>query len=109
MVTWSGISSQELQKCNWLCVNKWTAESVLSSDMKTSGVPSPGLTKGQLWKIEHGYVLIVEIGNRLVHYKMLRHPGQKAVMTRLIGIDALAVYLRHNEAELVNGPEVLVA
>jgi hypothetical protein len=60
-----------------------------------------GLEKGQLWKIEHGYVLIVELGKRLIHYKMLKHPGQKAVITRLIGIDALAVFLKHTGAELV--------
>ena len=68
-----------------------------------------GLEKGQLWKIEHGYVQIVEPGRRLIHYKMLKHPDQTAAMTRLIGIDALAVFLRHNQAELVNGRERLAA
>lgn len=61
-----------------------------------------GLEKGQLWKVEHGYVYIVELGKRLIHYKMLRHPGQNAVMTRLVGIDVLAVFLRHTQAELVS-------
>ncbi len=59
------------------------------------------LEKGQLWKVEHGYVYIVELGKRLIHYKMLKHPDQKAVMTRLIGIEALVNFLRHSEAELV--------
>ena len=62
----------------------------------------PGLEKGQLWKIEQGYVYIADLGKRLIHYKMLKQPNQKAVATRLIGVDALATYLRHNEAQLVN-------
>jgi hypothetical protein len=58
------------------------------------------LEAGQLWKIEHGYVYIVELGKRLIRFKMLRHPNQRAV-TRLIGIEALLNYLRQSEAELV--------
>lgn len=69
--------------------------------MRTEKKPVRTLEKGQLWRIENGYVYIVELGKRLIHYKMLRQPDQKAVTTRMIGIDALAIYLRHNEAELV--------
>lgn len=58
------------------------------------------LEAGQLWKIEHGYIYIVELGKRLIHYKMLRNPNQKAV-TRMIGIEALLNYLSQSEAELV--------
>ena len=60
-----------------------------------------GLEPGQLWKIEHGYVYIVDLGKRLIHYKILRHPNQRAAMTRLIGIEALVNYLRQSEAVLV--------
>jgi hypothetical protein len=60
------------------------------------------LEAGQLWKIEHGYLYIVELGKRLIHYKMLKQPHQKAVVTRMIGFEALATYLRSNEAELVS-------
>jgi hypothetical protein len=59
------------------------------------------LEVGQLWKLEHGYLYIAELGRRLVHYKMLRHPNQTAALTRLIGVDALLKYLSHCEAELV--------
>jgi hypothetical protein len=84
-------------------VKKPASANVLLGDMKTeSRKPSPGLEKGQLWKTDSTYIQIVELGKRLIHYKMLRQPGQKAVMTRMIGIDALAVYLRANEATLVN-------
>jgi hypothetical protein len=73
--------------------------------MQTEQMTRPqGLEKGQLWKVEHGYVYIVELGKRLIQYKMLRQPGQRAVLTRMIGIDALAVFLKRSEAELVNCP-----
>jgi len=60
------------------------------------------LEAGQLWKLEHGYVYIVELGKRLIHYRMLRQPGQRAAVTRMIGIEALLNYLRQSEAELVS-------
>lgn len=60
------------------------------------------LEAGQLWKLEHGYLHIVELGNRLIHYKMLRQPNQRAVVTRMIGIEALLNYLSQSEAELVS-------
>ncbi|MGH7971223.1 MAG: hypothetical protein ACREIC_21090 [Limisphaerales bacterium] len=65
------------------------------------------LEAGQLWKVEQGYVYIVELGKRLIHYKMLRNPGQVAALTRLIGIEALLRYLAQSEAELVSGAGVL--
>jgi len=55
-----------------------------------------------MWKIEHGYLYIVELGNRLIHYKMLRQQDQRAAVTRMIGLEALVNYLRHSEAELVS-------
>jgi hypothetical protein len=73
--------------------------------MKTSSTlkhPTAGpLEKGQLWKVDDAYLQIVELGKRLIHYKLMKKPDQKAVMTRMIGIEALAVYLRRNEAVLM--------
>jgi hypothetical protein len=63
--------------------------------------PHP-LEPGQLWKVEHGYVYIVELGRRLIHYRMLRQPDQKAAVTRLIGIESLLNYLGQSEAELLS-------
>lgn len=60
-----------------------------------------GLQAGQLWKIEHGYIYIVELGKRLIQYKMLRYPNQRAVLTRLIGVEAFLNYLSQSEAQLV--------
>ena len=68
--------------------------------------PLGPLQNGQLWKIEHGfeygYLYIVELGNRLIHYRMLRQPDQKAALTKMIGLEALVNYLRQSEAELVS-------
>ena len=60
-----------------------------------------GLQPGQLWKIENGYVHIVDVGKRLVHYKTLRQPNQRAAVIRMIGIEALLNYLSHCEGQLV--------
>ena len=60
------------------------------------------LEAGQLWKLEHGYLYIVELGKRLIHYRMLRDPEQRAALTRMIGIEALLNYLSQSEAELVS-------
>jgi hypothetical protein len=64
------------------------------------------LEPGQLWKIEHGYLYIVEVGKRLVHYKALRAPTQRAAVTRLIGIGALLRYLMCSEGQLILEPSL---
>lgn len=58
------------------------------------------LRPGQLWKVEHGYVYIVELGKRIILYKMLRHPSVMASVTQMIRIEALLNYLRQSEAQL---------
>ena len=67
-----------------------------------------GLERGQLWKLEYGYVHIVESDNRHIHYRMLRQLHQRPGATRLIDIDALLNYLHRSQAELV-GTQVLPA
>jgi hypothetical protein len=62
--------------------------------------PGHPLEKGQMWKLEHGYLHVVDVGKRFAHYKILRQPNQRAVTTRLIGIGELVAYLAHNEAEV---------
>jgi hypothetical protein len=59
------------------------------------------LREGQLWKVEHGFIFIVELGRRLVHYKMLRRPGVRTAVTQMIRIEALLNYLCQSEAQLV--------
>ena len=60
------------------------------------------LEAGQLWKNAHGYVYIVELGKRLVRYRVLRQPDQRIAVTRIAGMESLLIYLSQSEAELVN-------
>jgi hypothetical protein len=71
-----------------------------ASSLAGSG-PVPDLAPGQLWKVGSGYIQIVELGKRLIYYKTLRQPEQKAVMTRMMGIGTLAAHLKEKGAELV--------
>jgi len=64
--------------------------------------PLPGIAEGQLWNTDHACLQIIEIGKSLAHFKVLPAPGQRAVLSRLIRIDALAVYLRACEATLIH-------
>ena len=59
------------------------------------------LAAGQVWKLEHGYLHIVDSGKRHIYYKTLKTPNQQAAITRMIGIEALLNYLRQSEAVLV--------
>jgi hypothetical protein len=70
----------------------------MNTKRKTAQAP---LAKGQLWRTENAYVQIVEMGKRLIHYKMPRELGQRAVKTHTVGIETLASYLRTNRARLV--------
>jgi hypothetical protein len=63
---------------------------------------SPVLTKGQLWKTDTTYIQVQHIGKRLIDYKMMKQPGQKAVRTQTAGIGTLDDYLKKNAAVLVN-------
>jgi hypothetical protein len=62
---------------------------------------APPLAKGQLWRTENAYVQIVELGKRLIHYKMPRELGQRAVKTHTVGIETLESYLKTHRARLL--------
>ena len=64
--------------------------------------PLRPLAKGQLWQINDAYIQIVELGRRLIQYKMLRQEGQRAVRTQMTGIETLEAYLKDNAARLVH-------
>ena len=59
------------------------------------------LSPGQLWKTEHAYILITDHGKRLIEYKKLHTPNQRAVATNLIRPEALVAYLSEVGAQLV--------
>ena len=70
-------------------------------EIEATKSPHP-LEKGQTWQLEHGYLRIVELGNRYVHYKILRQLQQHVATPSLIGVVELLIYLWHNEAKLIN-------
>lgn len=65
------------------------------------------LEAGQVWRLDQGYLYIVEMGKRHVHYKMLIHPHQRAALTRMIRLEHLLKYLQQSDAELDSPPKGL--
>ena len=71
--------------------------------MKTNMKKSlPALANGQLWKTDNAYIQIVELGKRLIDYRMMRQLGQ-ARRTQTSTIETMEKYLKTNEAQLVKG------
>jgi hypothetical protein len=61
------------------------------------------LAKGQIWKTGAANIEIVALGKRLIHYRITKRLGLKQVSAQISGIEAMADYLRANEARLVKG------
>ena len=70
--------------------------------MSAETKPLLALLPGQLWKTEDGCILITDRGDRVVSYRKLRHPEQRAALTNLIRPEALASYLSQVGATLTN-------
>jgi hypothetical protein len=62
----------------------------------------PALARGQLWKTESGYIQIVDLGKRLIDYRMMRQLGQSR-RTQTSTIETMEQYLKTNEARLMKG------
>lgn len=62
----------------------------------------PALANGQVWKTDDAYIQIVELGKRLIDYRMMRQLGQSR-RTQTSTIETMENYLRQNEARLVKG------
>jgi len=60
------------------------------------------LEPGQVWRVEQGYLYIVELGERLIRYKMLRHPNCRAAITQIIRWEPMLNFLKHTQAELIH-------
>lgn len=60
------------------------------------------LETGQTWRLGHCQLHIIGLGKRLVQYQILKQLNEHAANSRLIGIVELLMFLRHNEAELMN-------
>jgi hypothetical protein len=60
-----------------------------------------GLAKGQVWRLKHVYIRIVELGKRLLEYKMLDSPEQKGVRTQMSSVEVMHEYLETRHARLL--------
>jgi hypothetical protein len=60
------------------------------------------LRAGQLWRTEDGCILITEQGEKIIGYRKLRDPQQRAALTNLIRPEALVCYLNQIGAVLEN-------
>ncbi len=62
----------------------------------------PALASGQLWKTDTAYIQIVELGKRLIDYRMMRELGQSR-RTQTSSIETMEHYLKAHEGRLVKG------
>lgn len=68
-----------------------------------SRAPALELAKGQIRRLHHLYIQIVELGKRLLEYRMLDSLSQRGVRTQMSSVDVMQEYLRTRHAKLVEG------
>lgn len=68
-----------------------------------SGGKPAGFAKGQLWKLNHFYVQVVDQGRKLIHYRMLSDLKETGARVKTSGADVMWDYLESRGAQLVNG------
>jgi hypothetical protein len=61
------------------------------------------LATGQLWKLNHFYIQIVELGRKLIHYRMLSDLKETGARIKTSGVDVMWGYLKSRHAQLVHG------
>jgi hypothetical protein len=71
--------------------------------MKTKVDSQMPLAKGQVWKTRAAHIEIVALGEELIHYRITNQLGAPQVSAQLSGIEAMANYLKVNEAQLARG------
>jgi hypothetical protein len=60
------------------------------------------LLKGQLWRMEGQYLLVSDVGKKLVHYQMLRKPEQRVAAMNIANRMEVANFLVNRKATLVS-------
>ena len=70
---------------------------------KSKGGDKPGeLAKGQLWNLSNFYIQIVELGKRLIHYRMMSDLKETGARIKTSSIEVMWEYLKSRRARLVN-------
>ena len=65
---------------------------------KTSPI---GLAQKQIWKMEGACVEIVQLGKRLIEYRMTGKLGRKTVRPQITAIHTMQDYLKAHKARLL--------
>ena len=74
---------------------------VISNVKSKTAAREPQLAKGQVWRLQHVYIQIVELGKRLLEYKMLDAPGQRGARIQMSSVDVMREYLETRHATLM--------
>jgi hypothetical protein len=64
----------------------------------------PALAKGQLWKMKHAYIEIVELGRKIIRFKMMRRLNETGVRIQTSAFETLYGYLQARHAQLIDTP-----
>jgi hypothetical protein len=61
----------------------------------------PSLATGQLWKMKHAYVQIVDLGKRIIRFRMMRRLNETGARIQTSAFETLYGYLQARQARLV--------
>jgi hypothetical protein len=73
----------------------------MSKKRDSSRAPG-GLARGQLWKLNNFYIQIVELGKKIIHYRMLSDLKESGARVKTSGVEVLWGYLKSRRAELIH-------
>jgi hypothetical protein len=65
------------------------------------------LAPGQIWKTRAAAIEILRLGKKFIHYKVTKVLGQRRVSAQVSCTEAMANYLRINDAQLVKDPSTV--
>jgi len=67
---------------------------------QTTATPAPTLARGQLWKMRKAQIRIVDLGKKLVYFRLLRRLGQMRKI-RSVALDRMSFFLKTHRARLI--------
>jgi hypothetical protein len=65
------------------------------------GGRSAAFAKGQLWKMNHFYIQIVDLGKKLIHYRMLSDLKEHGARIKTSEVEVMWDYLKSRGAQLI--------
>jgi hypothetical protein len=83
-------------------MNKSASAGVFMVKMMMMNSERP-LAKGQVWKTRVADIEIIDLGRKLIRYRITKQLGHRRFSMQISGIEALENYLKANAARLVHG------